>query len=514
MNNAEAAFVGSLVLSVPLAMVSPLLGESKNSRHMYHAAVGLGMVFAVCGLDIAHSVVTSVTTFLLVKAGVPWLVPPLAFLYQLTMRTMPSLFTGASTVSGPCNAIQLVLTLKLVSFSFDAVGLRRDGAGLVPYLGWVYFFPGLMTGPFLSFGDYVDAISGEAVRKAGRAVGREIARPWRYDDMSAKFLKDECLSRGLVVGPNEETKEKLVERLRDFDADAAVAASGLGDRSPPTVGPALRRALQAVPFGAAYLLAQRFAPFSRVLEPSFAGDHGWLARAGYSWVSVRAFGYRFLFAWLLAEAACIAAGVAFSGYTNLGRKRVLDEPIDGEYEIRVRAQYGKAENIHILGVELATDLPSVFRHWNISVHHWIRSHVFGPVLARTGSKTGAQVAAYLTLAYWHGLRPGYYLYFLSVPFLVWVSGTVSAAADVLGLRGPIRALAGWALTQTAIAYMSSAFIALDWDKTVTAWKVVGWYGHLGAAVLGLAAYMVVVAAGGPAKGSKRSDKGKEKPKAE
>jgi hypothetical protein len=511
MNNAENAFLGSLVLSVPLAMISPVLGNSGNSRHLFHLVVGLAMVYAVCGLDTAHSLVTSLSTYALVRLGLPWLVPPLAFLYQLTMRTMPSVFTGASTVSGPCNAIQLVLTLKLVSFAFEGGAGRRAGAGLVGYLGWIYFFPGLMTGPFCSFGDYLDAISGETLRRAGRAIGREVARPWRYDDMSAKFLKDECLSRGLMVGPNEETKEKLAERLRDHDADAAVAASGLADRPPPTVVPALRRALQAVPFGAAYLAAQRYAPFSRVLEASFVRDQGWLARAGYSWVSVRAFGYRFLFAWLLAEAACIAAGVAFSGYANLGRRRVLDEPIDGEYEIRVRAEYGKTENIHILGVELATDLPSVFRHWNISVHHWIRAHVFGPVAARTGSRAGAQVAAYLTLAYWHGLRPGYYLYFLTVPFLVWVSGTVSAAADALGLRGPGRAAAGWALTQTAIAYMSSAFIALDWDKTIAAWSAVGWYGHLGAAALGLGAYMVVVAAGGPQKAKARAnnkDKGK------
>jgi hypothetical protein len=53
---------------------------------------------------------------------------------------MPSVFTGHATVSGPCNALQLVLTLKLASVGMD----WADGASVRFFFFFFFFF-------FLSF---------------------------------------------------------------------------------------------------------------------------------------------------------------------------------------------------------------------------------------------------------------------------------------------------------------------------------------------------------------------------
>jgi lysophospholipid acyltransferase len=321
-------------------------------------------------------------------------------------------------------------------------------------------------------------------------AGRALAPTMLYEGMTVRFLADECVSRDIETPPKAR-KAELIALLRDADAVDAAFAAGFGS-GPPLLSAALARMFQAVPFAILYLVHMRFFPFSRVLAPEFALLPAW-HRVLYSWVSVRTFGLRFPFAWLLAEAACIGSGVAFSGYETkaVGKNKTL-----------CVARFNAARNIIVREVEFATDLPAVLRNWNISVHQWVKDYVYVRVVKRTRSRLAAQVATFATLAYWHGTRPGYYMYFLSVPLLVACAerlGKVTAhflspAGHGLLASGPgsvLHAVGGWLLTQTAIAYLSAAFIALGFDDTVRAWSLVGWYGHIGAVLLIIASYSIL-----------------------
>lgn len=214
----------------------------------------------------------------------------------------------------------------------------------------------MLTGPFCSLEDYLDAVSGRALREAVVGAGRRIAPHFKYEHMTEGFLRDECVSRGLAgdqdldrllwelsssgaAAPHgsrikeelDRTKgalhgqrhHALVEALRDHDGYAAGMASGLS--SVPLIVPALVRIARAIPFGLLYLAHTRFVPFAPVATAEFGLLPLW-HRVAYSWLSVRSFGYRFLFAWLLAEAACVASGVALSNLRHVTRKKgILDE---------------------------------------------------------------------------------------------------------------------------------------------------------------------------------------------
>ena len=66
----------------------------------------------------------------------------------------------------------------------------------------------------------------------------------------------------------------------------------------------------------------------------------------------------------------------------------------------------------------------------------------------------------LVSAYWHGLHPGYYLSFLSVP--LWLAAE-SAAERRLGgvLGGPLGRTVQWVLKMRAYEYLCVGFVLLE-----------------------------------------------------
>ena len=72
-------------------------------------------------------------------------------------------------VTGP----QMVLTMKLTTFAWNVFDARRPDAdldpwqrrkrisafpGLLPFLGYVFYFPGLLVGPYLDYAEYTDLV--------------------------------------------------------------------------------------------------------------------------------------------------------------------------------------------------------------------------------------------------------------------------------------------------------------------------------------------------------------------
>jgi len=68
------------------------------------------------------------------------------------------------------------------------------------------------------------------------------------------------------------------------------------------------------------------------------------------------------------------------------------------------------ENIDILGFELATNLQSISRNWNKGTQGWLERYTYN----RTNRSL---VATYVISALWHGLYPGFFMMFLSMPLM-------------------------------------------------------------------------------------------------
>jgi hypothetical protein len=103
---------------------------------------------------------------------------------------------------------------------------------------------------------------------------------------------------------------------------------------------------------------------------------------------------KFYFAWKVAEGACVLGGFGFEGYDSAGN---------------VKGWKG-VENIDILGFELATNLQSISRNWNKGTQGWLERYTYN----RTNRSL---VATYVISALWHGLYPGFFMMFLSMPLM-------------------------------------------------------------------------------------------------
>ena len=109
----------------------------------------------------------------------------------------------------------------------------------------------------------------------------------------------------------------------------------------------------------------------------------------------------------------------------------------------------------------------------------------------------------LVSAYWHGLHPGYYLSFLSVP--LWLAAEAAAERSLGGvLGGPLPRALQWALKMRAYEYLCVGFVLLGGGETLRCWGAVGYWGHLvPLAVLGGCAAL----GGGKGRGGERGKEG-------
>lgn len=103
---------------------------------------------------------------------------------------------------------------------------------------------------------------------------------------------------------------------------------------------------------------------------------------------------KFYFIWKVAEGACILAGFGFSGYDKDGNSK----------------GYRAAENMDVLGHELATSVQILSRGWNKGTQGWLERYTFHRY-------NRSLAITYFISGVWHGVYPGFLIMFMSVPIL-------------------------------------------------------------------------------------------------
>ena len=106
--------------------------------------------------------------------------------------------------------------------------------------------------------------------------------------------------------------------------------------------------------------------------------------------------------WTLTEGACILSGI---GYKGLDLKTG-------------KPNWDRLTNIRPAGVEFAQNSHAYLGHWNINTNHWLRNYIYLRVTPK-GKKPGfrASMATFVTSAFWHGFKPGYYMTFVLASFI-------------------------------------------------------------------------------------------------
>ncbi|CAI6007310.1 unnamed protein product [Closterium sp. NIES-65] len=137
--------------------------------------------------------------------------------------------------------------------------------------------------------------------------------------------------------------------------------------------------------------------------------------------------WKYYFIWSISESAMIAAGLGFSGWVRkMGKGDEGGKQNGGKVEGEGKekhvggsftevASWKRAQNCHILGVELATSTATLATNWNISVGLWLRTYVYERLVPAGGKPAFVHLLlTQIVSALWHGLYPGYLLFFVGV----------------------------------------------------------------------------------------------------
>ncbi|XLR51285.1 hypothetical protein S83_001957, partial [Arachis hypogaea] len=191
--------------------------------------------------------------------------------------------------------------------------------------------------------------------------------------------------------------------------------------SPLPYGATIRALIQADFCMALYLYLVPYFPLSRFTEPIYQ-----------EWAFWKKFGYQYMSGFT----ACWK-----SFYYHLWSWLVNSSP--------PKPRWDRAKNVDILGVEFAKSSVVIPTVWNIQVSTWLRRYVYER-LVQSGKKPGFfQLLATQTIsAIWHGVYPGYIIFFVQS---AWQQATAPSMANAF-------VFLNFAYTLVVINYSSVGFL--------------------------------------------------------
>ena len=365
MSNDDWFYLAILIFCIPCGHLLKLC-SSYYTKKVASCVIGILLTFILCGYkDLMHSFITIFGNYVVVKIiGIRycrWISFLYVFFYLFIFRMCHHF--GFPLPSKHANAVQLLVTLRMVSLPFELydndVKTNQDKNGRFTEKGKVSIFD------FMGYGYcYI----------------------------------------GLMTGPFYTFKTYEDMLLQDGSQIT-------------TVMPALRN-LKLLPLIAvSYLIVSNYFPLDYLgTEDYLVNPWGVVYQLLILIPTFTCFRLRFYIAWLMAESMCMTAGLGAyplecEAKPGFGPTKPLTKHHNTE-------MYGfeTIRNINIGGVEFAPTMKAAMKEWNMTIQWWLATYVYKklPIQSR-------QLRMFILLfvsAFWHGIHPGYYATFLSVPFVV------------------------------------------------------------------------------------------------
>uniref|UniRef100_A0A8C5R0X6 Leukocyte receptor cluster member 4 n=1 Tax=Leptobrachium leishanense TaxID=445787 RepID=A0A8C5R0X6_9ANUR len=437
----ELTYLAILLCSIPVGFL--FKNASPHVKQYGGATVGILLMLATCDIHIVHSVITILGTWLILKISprsCHFLALGWTFSYLLFFRTVTYFELPSPTPF--TNAVQLLLTLKLVSLANEVQEFCRhkkqdmtsfskpSAINVIPKIPslletflYSYCYIGIMTGPFYRYKTYHD---------------------WLHQ-----------------VDPT----------------------------SIPSWVPLKTRLKPAPIFGVLFLIVSNYFPLDYVKNDEFY-DRAFLYRLFYMVPIFFVFRMRFYVAWIFAECGCIAA--AFGAYPVAAKSRsgggptveyaIVERNAEGE-NVEIAYDYETVKNIDCYGTDFCVKVKDGMRYWNMSVQWWLAQYIYKN--APIKSLVVGNAWTMLISAYWHGIHPGYYLSFLTIPLCLASEGAMEA-----GLRRHLSDSGKmifdwvhWFLKMRAYDYMCMGFVLLTFSDTVRYWHSIYYLVHVLAVIL-------------------------------
>lgn len=407
------------------------------ARNLFAAVVGLALVYYPFGSHVVHGVITSLATYL-----VMWLVPrkcgTLAWLICFPYLTVLHV-ANASGVNWNAGDLdftggQMVLTLKLISMAMcfqDANSKKPEELSnyqrahvfaalpsLLEFLGFVFCFGNLLAGPVIEFRDYQ-----MWVRREG---------PWA-------------------------PAARKVPWTGDFRAGVRAWAT----------------AMVSMVF---YLTMEKVWNFRLLATPWYAAQP-LLVKLVTMQIVGTTYRTRYYFAWSLGHCSLAFAGLDFLKWEDTHG----ENDKDGGRDQRVGV-WGRCRNAQPLRVEFCESSRLLAQYWNTTTGTFLRRYVYERLTLPGRKPTFVTLmVTQLVSGVWHGLYPGYIMFFAGSAVLFAHSTVVyNYERAFLGeapknSRNPLWLL-WWAvkvfLTKQGLDFLAMAFLWLTWKECVAAWASV------------------------------------------
>ncbi|KAJ7590774.1 endoplasmic reticulum protein [Mycena floridula] len=433
----QVKLIFCLLVAYPLGSLFVRVPSSKpNLRHLFNVSVTLLFFFPILKLYSAffQLLASVIVTYLLAKydhsPGMPWKVfvftmghllinHTIRYVYQYSYETLE--------VTGP----QMVLTMKLTTFAWNVLDGRRPKEdldawqlskrivtfpSLLEFLGYAFYFPGMLVGPYLEYANYDDLVHERA-----------------FQNPEVKENK----GRKLPSGRKRVAYRKMVEGLTFL---------GL-----------------FVVFGSKY-------NHSTVLTPGFV-KLGWFSRIA----ALQVFGFlertKYYALWTLTEGASILTGSGFTGFGPSG-----ESLWNGAANVNPRLiEFTPNFKILLDSWNMKTNVwlrECVYKRVTAKGKKpGFRSSML--TFATSAIWHGVAAGYYLTFVLGGFITPAARLVRANVRPLL-----LPAAGEEPSIAKKIYDFLGVLVSVLMVNYATVPFMILNFQDSLVAWSRVGFYGHI------------------------------------
>ncbi|KAJ6839104.1 lysophospholipid acyltransferase 1-like [Iris pallida] len=284
-----------------------------------------------------------------------------------------------------------------------------------------------------------------------------------------------CLCCGShFAGPVYEIKDYL-----EYTENKGIWACSKDKSLPSPYLATLRALIQAAICMTFYMYLVPQYPLTRFSEPIYY-EYSFWRKLFTQYMSGLTARWKYYFIWSISEASMIISGLGFTGWSNSSPPK---------------PQWGRAKNVDILGVELATSAVQVPLVWNIQVSTWLRYYVYDRLIQK-GKKPGFfQLLATQTVsAVWHGLYPGYIIFFVQSALMIAGSRVIyrwqQAISAKNSLLRKLLTFTNFAYTILVLNCSCIGFMVLSMKETLAAYQSVYFIGTIVPVTVVLLGYVI------------------------
>jgi accessory gene regulator protein AgrB len=435
----DLVLAAQLLAAIPLGALFSTI-RSAHSKQLFSLTVGTIMMVAACGIHAMHSLACILMTVLFLFAT-PRFCHAMTFLFNMAYLTcfiQPNAPFNAGNLTSPTQVAHIILALKLIALGFRVHDRYAAHKSMVKTT---------QTTPSSS-------------------TSLKPKQPGCDLSLLDIFSYCYCFC-GLFTGP-----------VFEFDA-FRLSLVHRPNRKNCLWILALRRLLWFVLCFSCFIELNARFPVRSLGSREYLA-YPFLYRTLFACLSLTGIRHRFYIAWLLAESACLLAGIGvehseptFVAEEETQSPKLIPYSVPMTYELDE-----SVINVDIFGVEKGLSPSKMIRCWNMSVQRWLVLYIYKRV--PFNNRVLRQLATFGFSSIWHGLYPGYYLFFLTLPLVFRIEHLLDRAASRLPLFKALwwlYRLIGFCLSHLTIYYFGLGFVMLTWQKTFVMWRSLYFFGH-------------------------------------